>query len=252
MRAMKSGSCTVSDGDAGGAHPGDRRAAERQLRIGLVEQRIAPVARRVGGQHVGRERLGLARPRAAGHVHAAEARPRRARWRARRIVLIEKGKPVSVSSGAHQHHAPHAVDHGGRGQQRDQRAGRMAEDVEGAAAVGQHDLLEELVEVADVVEEAVDIAALPGRAAAGRSRPGRASRGSPSRGRAAPRSRIVSKYFSMHSLRPGRMTTVPLSGRAGGREARIAELQPSRAVRKPPVAFSGDGIAGDFVKEARS
>ena len=47
----------------------------------------------------------------------------------------------------------------GRGKQRDQRAGRMAEHEVGAAAVGQHDLGEELVEIGDIVVEAPDMAA---------------------------------------------------------------------------------------------
>ena len=59
-----------------------------------------------------------------------------------------------------QHHAPHAVHHRRRGKQRDHGAGRMGEDVVRPAAVGQHDLLEELLQVCGVVAEAPDIAAL--------------------------------------------------------------------------------------------
>ena len=91
--------------------------------------------------------------------------------------------------------------------------GRMAENVEGAAAIRQHDLLEELLEVAHIVVEAVDIAAMAvPQHAVGTALAAPVER-SRRRSRAALRSRIVSKYFSMHSLRPGRMITVPFSGR---------------------------------------
>src|SRR5580658_6502585 len=57
------------------------------------------------------------------------------------------------------------------------------------------------------------------------------------------RSRTVSKYFSIHSVRPGRMQTVPRRP-AGGAKRANRKCTPSGVFNMPVTASSGTGLAG--------
>jgi len=59
----------------------------------------------------------------------------------------------------------------------------------------------------------------------------------------ARRSRTVSKYFSIHSLRPGRMHTVPRRPAGGNQRANRSET-PSGVLSVPVTMHSGTGFAG--------
>src|SRR5262245_61415927 len=64
-------------------------------------------------------------------------------------------------------------------------------------------------------------------------------------------SRTISKYFSMNSMRPWKMHTVPLRCDGGGQRANLIEM-PSRVFRTPTTAPSGTGLAGietSFIEE---
>ena len=62
---------------------------------------------------------------------------------------------------------------------------------------------------------------------------------------------MVSKYFSMHSLRPGSTTTVPFSGRADGGKQAIADLLAVALREKAAGGIFRRRIARDFVEEVR-
>src|SRR5262249_23517937 len=65
------------------------------------------------------------------------------------------------------------------------------------------------------------------------------------------RSRTISKYFSMNSMRPWKMHTVPLRSRGGDQRANLIEI-PSRVFRTPTTAPWGTGLAGmetSFIEE---
>src|SRR5580698_1842138 len=57
------------------------------------------------------------------------------------------------------------------------------------------------------------------------------------------KSRTVSKYFSIHSPRPCKMTTVPLRP-AGGSQRAKRKLTPSGVFNSPVTKLSGTGLAG--------
>src|ERR1700719_2169222 len=57
------------------------------------------------------------------------------------------------------------------------------------------------------------------------------------------RSRTVSKYFSIHSARHCKMTTVPLRP-AGGSQRAKRKLTPSGVFNSPATKLSGTGLAG--------
>ena len=150
-----------------------------------------------------------------------------------------------------QHHAPDAVDQRGRAEQRDQRAGRMGEDVVRTAAVRQHHLLEEAVEILHVVAES----RAHGRAA--RSRSSRSEPPWPRQSNIAvvkPRSErffAVSKYFSMHSLRPAQHDDRALERPRDRRKAAVAQLLAVEAGEIAAGRLLGHGIAGNFVEDVR-
>src|SRR3984885_4537995 len=59
----------------------------------------------------------------------------------------------------------------------------------------------------------------------------------------ARRSRAVSKYFSIHSVRPGNMHTVPRRPAGGSQRAKRSDT-PSGVLSVPVTTLSGTGFAG--------
>ena len=101
-------------------------------------------------------------------------------------------------------------------------AHRMGEAIEGRRAVGQHDFGHECDDIGIVVREGLDVSferVLEQREEPPWPRQSMVATAKPRRRRSV----MVSKYFSMYSVRPWNRQTVPKPARGGGVPARIAD-----------------------------
>ena len=162
-------------------------------------------------------------------------------------MRIEKAAPVG-EEGRHQHHALHAVDQRGRGKQRDQRTGRMGEDVVGAAAVRQT-ISSKNWSRSRIVAETMDMAAL-----AVAEQPVGTTLAAPVHDGAAEAAfrqvrgglEILLDAF----VAAGQQDHRALQRAAGGREQAVAQLDAVARGEKPAAGIFRSRIAGDSWKRS--